>query len=150
MAILNSTFDFHRGYPNGSALAEPFSIKKEAGVAVELSGGTIVTQEPSGTDTVVDKADSPILNGSADPAQMWLVVEGNDDFSGQFTDKCMCVLLGSGVIWSTGKYASGSYTPGTPVSVSGGKLKVKGTNEQIIGYVVYDKTATEGKVYIAS
>lgn len=151
MAILTepNKFDFHRGYPNGSALAEPFAIKKVAGVPVSLPGGTLVTQELSGTETVVDKATTPDLS-SADPIQVWLVMEGNDDYSGEYVEKVQAVRLGSGVIWSTGEYTAGSYTPGTPVSFSAGKIKVKAANEQIVGYVLYDKTATEGKVYIAA
>lgn len=151
MSLLSTSnkFDILRGYPNGSALAQPFSIKKVAGVAVSLAQGNIVTQEASGTETVVDKATTPDLS-SADPIDVWMVVEGNDDFSGQVTNKCMCVKPGTGVIWQTHDYAAGSYTPGTPVSFSSGQIKVKGANEQIIGYVLYDKTATEGVVVISS
>lgn len=148
MAILTSKFDFHRGYPNGSALAEPFTAKTNAGVAVSLPGGTLVTQENQSGVTVMDAATTPDLS-SADPIQVWLVMEGNDDYSGEYVGGGQACRVGSGIIWSTDQYTAGSYTPGTSVSFSAGKLKVKAANEQIIGYVLYDKTATEGKVYIA-
>jgi hypothetical protein len=148
MAILNSKFDFHRGYPNGSALAEPFKVKKDAGVPVSLPGGMLVTQELQNGETVMDAATTPDIT-SADPVQVWLVMEGNDDYSGQFVEGGQACRVGSGLIWSTDQYEAGSYPPGTPVSFNAGKLKVKGATDQLIGYVLYDKTATEGKVYIA-
>ena len=61
----------------------------------------------------------------------------------------MCVRLGSGLIWSTTDYAAGSYPAGTAISFASGQVKVKASNEQIIGYVKEDKTATESKVVIA-
>lgn len=147
MSLLNSKFDILRGYPNGSALAWPFQIKKTGGSYVSIPAGTIVTTELSGTSTVVDKATTPNTSTN-DPKPMWLVVEGNDDFSGTFVQKCAACKLGSGIIWETENYAAGSYTPGVAVSVSAGQIKVKATNEQIIGYVLEDRSATKGTVVI--
>lgn len=147
MSLLNSKFDILRGYPNGSALTWPFQIKKVGGAYVSVPAGSIVTTELSGTSTVVDKATSPNVS-IADPKTMWLVVEGNDDFSGAYVQKCAACKLGTGIIWETDSYAAGAYTPGTPVSVSAGQIKVKAVNEQIIGYVLEDRTATKGTVVI--
>lgn len=150
MSILNTRkFDILRGYPNGSGLVWPFPIKKTAGVVNSIPQGTIVTQELQDSQTVVDAATTPDLS-VADPKEMWLVVEGNDDYSGEFVGKCNTVKLGSGVIWEADDYAAGAYTPGTPVSVSAGQVKVKGANEQIIGYVLEDRTASKGTVVISS
>lgn len=148
MAILTSKFDIHRGYPNGSALAEPFKAKTNAGTPVSLPGGTLVTQENQSGVTVMDAATTPDIT-SVDPIQVWLVMEGNDDYSGEYVGGGQACRVGSGLIWSTDQYTAGTYTPGTAVSFSAGKLKVKAATEQIIGYVLYDKTATEGKIYIA-
>jgi len=147
MALLNSKFDILRGYPNGSALCWPFNIKKTGGSYANIPAGTIVTTELSGTATVVDAATTPNTS-IADPKTMWLVVEGNDDFSGTYVGKCAAAKLGSGIIWETDNFATGSYTPGTPISVSAGQIKVKGLNEQIIGYVLEDRSATKGTVVI--
>ena len=149
MSLLNSKFDVLRGYPNGSALTWPFEIKKNGSTPVTLAAGNIVTQELSGALTVVDKATTPNVT-SADPLDVWLVVEGNDDFSGQFVNKCAAVKIGSGVIWKTDDYASGTYTPGVAVSYASGQLKVKASTEQIIGYVLEDRTATEGCVVVSA
>lgn len=149
--LLNSKFDVTRGYPNGSALAEPFAIKKTGSplVPVSLPLGTLITQELQSGNTVVDKATSPDLS-SADPIDVWVVVEGNDDYSGEYVEKVMACKCGSGLIWETDQFAAGAYTPGTPVSFNAGQLKVKGANEQIIGHVLYDYTATKGTIRISS
>jgi hypothetical protein len=151
MSLLNSKFDILRGYPNGSALTWPFAIKTAGSPAVPVSlpGGTIVTQELQDSQTVVDKATSPDLS-SADPVEAWLVVEGNDDFSGQFVGKVACAKLGTGIIFETDQYDAGSYTPGTPVSMNAGKIKVKAVNNQIIGFVLEDRTATKGTVVVSA
>lgn len=151
MTLLNSKFDVTRGYPNGSALAEPFSIKKSGSplVPVSMPQGSLVTQELQGTITVMDLATTPDLSG-ADPIDVWVVVEGNDDYSGEYVGKVMACKCGSGLIWETDQLTAGTYTPGTPVSFTGGKLKVKGANEQIIGYVKDDLTATKGTITVSS
>jgi hypothetical protein len=149
--LLNSKFDITRGYPNGSALSEPFAIKKTGSplAPVSLPQGTLVTQELQSGATVVDAATTPDLS-SADPIDVWLVVEGNDDYSGEYVEKVMACKCLSGIIWETDQYTAGSYPPGTPVSFSAGKLKVKGANEQIIGHVLDDLTATKGTLRISS
>jgi hypothetical protein len=150
MSILNTRkFDILRGYPNGSGLVWPFWIKKTAGVANDIPQGTIVTQELQDGETVVDKATSANL-AAADPKEMWLVVEGNDDYSGQFVGKCNTVKLGSGIIWEADDFAAGAYTPGTPVMVTAGQVQVKTGTQQIIGYVLEDRSASKGTVVISS
>lgn len=151
MSLLNNpTFDILRGYPNGSALAEPFPIKQTTpGVFEALPAGAIVTQELQNNQAVMSKATTPNVS-TTDPIQVWIVVEGNDDYSGQYTGMCMCVRLGTGFIWSTKTYTAGTYTPGVPVSFNAGVIKAKAVNEQILGYVREDKTATEGKVVVAA
>ena len=152
MSLLNSKFDILRGYPNGSALTWPFAIKTAGGppaVAVALPGGTLVTQELQGTQTVVDKMTSPNIT-SASPKEPWLVVEGNDDFSGQFVGKCACAKLGTGIIFETDQYDSGTYAPGTAVAASTGKIKEAALTDQVVGYVLENRIATKGTVVVSA
>jgi hypothetical protein len=149
MALLNSKFDTPRGYPNGSALAEPFKIKKTGSTPNAIAQGKIVTQELQAGATVVDLATTPDLS-SADPIDAWLVVEGNDDYSGEYVEKVMAVKCLSGIIWETADFAAGSYPPGTPVSFSSGQVKVKGANDQIIGHVLDDLQTSKGTIRISS
>ena len=151
MSLLNSKFDLLRGYPNGSALVWPFMIKKTGSplAPVTIAGGKLVTQELQGTNTVVNLASTPALD-TQDPIDVWLVVEGNDDYSGEFVEKCNTVKVGSGIIWETDDYEAGSYTVGQAVSFSSGQIMPKDTNEQIIGYVLEDRTATKGTLVISA
>ena len=151
MSLLNGKFDIPRGYPHGSALAEPFAIKKTGAplAPVTLAQGKLVTQELQSGATVMDLATTPDLSG-ADPIDVWLVVEGNDDYSGEYVEKIMAVKCSSGVIWETDDFAAGAYTPGLPVTFDGGQLKLKGANDQIIGYVLDDLSSTKGTIRISS
>ena len=156
MALLNSKFDTPRGYPNGSAMAIPFDIKKTGSplVPVTLAAGKLVTQELQGSLTVVDLATTPNLT-SASPIDVYLVVEGNDDYSGEFTGKCATVKPGTGIAWKTDDFATGTYTPGTPVTFDGGQVAQHGTvvsaaADQIIGFVLYDDSATDGTITISA
>lgn len=151
MALLNSKFDTPRGYPNGSALAEPFKIKKTGSplAPVSLPQGSLITQEDQSGETVMDLATTPDLS-VADPIDVWVVVEGNDDYSGEYVEKVMACKCGSGLIWETDQFAAGSYPPGTPLSFSAGELKVKAANEQIIGHVLDDLTTSKGTIRVSS
>jgi hypothetical protein len=152
MALLNSKFDTPRGYPNGSALAEPFKIKKTGAplAPVSLPQGTLITQELQNNETVMDAATSPNLT-AADPIDVWVVVEGNDDYSGEYVEKVMACKCGSGLIWETDQLAVGTYTPGTALSFSAGQLKPKTlATEQIIGHVLHDFTSTKGTIWVSS
>lgn len=149
MALLASLFDILRGYPNGSALTWPFWIKTTAGTPNSIAGGKVVTQELQNSKTVIDLATTPDVS-SNDPLDVWLVVEGNDDYSGEFVEKCAAVRIGSGIIWETDDFVAGTYTPGTAVSYNNGQVKVKAANEQIIGYVLEDRSATKGTVVISA
>jgi len=152
MSILDSKFDILRGYPNGSGLVWPFKIKTAGSPAVPVSipGGTLVTQELQNNETVVDKATTPDIT-AADPIEVWLVTEGNDDYSGQFTKACNGVKVGSGVIWETDAYGAGTWTPGKAVTVSAGQVELKTlATQQIIGHVLEDRTSSKGTVVISA
>lgn len=149
MSLLASKFDPQRGYPNGSALAEPFKIKLSGGTPESLPIGTLVAPETQTGQTVVSAATTPDIT-SADPLDVWLVVEGNDDYSGAYVGKVMAVKCGSGIIWETDSYAAGTYAVGSAVSYSAGVLKEKGATEQIIGYVLDNFIATKGTIRISS
>jgi len=145
MSVLTSKFDILRGYPNGSGTPWSFPIKMNGTVPYSVYAGTIVTQESQNNKTVAALATTP-NTGSAEPIQMWLTVEGNDDFSGQFVVGCNTVLLSSGIVWETDVFTAGTYAVGGAVSVSGGKVQDRGSNEQTIAYVLENNIATKGTI----
>ena len=148
MSVLASKFDITRGYPNG-ALEEDFPIKKTGGTYEAIPAGHLVTPEADALGAaVISAATTPDLS-AADPKPVWLVVEGNDDFSGSYVKKAHCLRVGTGLIWETAVYTPGSYAVGTAVSFSAGKVKVKAANEQIIGYVVANEITSRGVLRIS-
>ena len=151
MSLLNSKFDILRGYPNGSALVWPFAIETTGSppVAVALPGGTLVTQKLQGSQTVVNTLTTPDITGFR-PKEPWLVVEGNDDFSGQFVGKCACAKLTTGIIFETDQYEAGAYAPGTALCALGGKIKEAGATDQIIGWVLENRISTKGTVVVSA
>jgi hypothetical protein len=152
MAILDSKFDILRGYPNGSASVWTFDIKQTGSplAPVLLPGGTLVTQELQGTLTVVDKATTPDIS-TLDPLEVWLVVEGNDDYSGEFTKKVACAKPGTGLIWETDDFGAGTWTPGKAVTYSAGQAILRtAVTQQVLGHVLEDRSATKGTVVISA
>lgn len=147
MALLNSKFDVKRGYPNGSAVHWDFTVKSTGGTYEAIAGGKIVTVQAASGLPVVTLATTPNTS-IADEIDVYLVIEGNDDFSGTFVQKVSVLRFGSGFIFTTADYAAGSYAIGTKVSFSAGQIKVKATNEQIIGSVI-EVDATNSTITIA-
>jgi hypothetical protein len=148
MSVLASKFDITRGYPNG-ALEEDFPIKKTGTTYETIPAGHLVVPEADAAGAAVISAGTTPDTSQTDNAPVWLVVEGNDDFSGDYVKKAHCLRLGSGLIWETDQFAAGTYAVSTPVSFSAGKIKVKGSNEQIIGYVVANEVTARGVLRIA-
>ena len=97
MSNLNSAFDVLRGWPNGSALSWDFT-QKDA-VTPDIAEGTVVAVEDDGAgNPVVDRHESALLTGD-NPDHPWLVVQGADQYDGEFTGKLTCVKLRTGVVF---------------------------------------------------
>lgn len=143
--ILNSKFDVLRGWPREGALDEAFIAKVTGGVAVSLPPGTVVKVQTNGTD--VDKASSPDLS-SENAAAVWVVVEGNDDYSGTFTGKVVCLRANAMFKLDPANIAAGSYTPGAALSFDAGQWTVAAANDQVIGEVIEDNTAVDGTITV--
>ena len=142
--LLNSKFDVLRGWPREGALDEAFPAKITAGVPVTLAPGNVVRVQPDGS---VDKATTPNLS-AADPIAPWVVVEGNDDFSGKFTGKVVCLRANAMVRLGPANFIPGTYNRGTLVSFDGGRFKVAAANDQVIGEVISSDVATDGTLTV--
>lgn len=151
MAALNDKFDVLRGWePGGDAsVDQSFPPVKVAGVPVTLLPGYIVALNGSAE---VDVATSPadVTLGTADPLQVYVIIEGNgDDFSARFVDKVVC-LRGKLTV-KTDKLDIGSSFPITgAVTYSSGLLadKAAGDTTQQIGTVIANNVAVDGTVTV--
>jgi len=96
MSNLNSAFDVLRGWPNGSALSWDFVQK--AGIANIVEGTVVAVEDDGAGRSVVDRHESALLIGN-NPDHPWLVVQGADQYDGEFTGKLTCVKLRTGVVF---------------------------------------------------
>lgn len=98
MSNLNSLFDIICGWPNECALLWEF--KQKSGVSPNIAEGTIVAVEAGVVPgkSVVDRYTSALAPGG-NLDHPWLVIEGCDQYDGQFTGTLTCLKLRTGLIF---------------------------------------------------
>lgn len=128
---LNSLFDILRGFPKEGAIDRVFPVHVTTGTYDSLPIGTVVAVQTDGTVAV---ATTP--GGGADSIAVWVVIEGNDDYSGAFLEKVNCLRGNCELQLDPANYAAGSYNPSTLLSFNAGKFKVAATTEQVVGEVL--------------
>jgi len=142
--LLNNKFDVLRGWPREGAIDETFGAKVSGGVPVQLAPGMVVEVQSDGS---VDKASTPNLS-SADAKATWVVVESNDDFSGRFLAKVVCIRKNAVLRLDPANLNTGTYTPGTKLTFAVGKWSVAAANDQIIAEVMKDDSAIDGTIVV--
>jgi hypothetical protein len=144
MALLNNLFDILRGWPHEGAIEDTFLAKVTGGTPVALPPGTVVEVQSDGS---VDKATTGDLT-AVDPAPVWVVIESNQDFSGTFLGKVVCLRANAEFRLDPSNLAVGSYPPGTLLSFSAGKWQPAAIKNQVIGEVLQDNTAVDGTIRV--
>lgn len=143
MSRLNSKFDILRGFPKEGAIDQSFGIHQTTpGTDDSLPSGVVVTV---GTDGKVVAATTP-NRSTTNPVKTWVVIEGNDDYSAQFVSKVVCLRSNAMLKLDPSNFNAGVYTAGTALTFSSGKWQPATTNNQVIGSVVADNTATDGTI----
>jgi hypothetical protein len=142
--LLNSKFDILRGYPNQGAIDETFPIHSSGGVFDSIVLGMVVKV---GTDGAVVAASTPDRS-TVEAVATWVVVDGNDDFSGLFLEKAVCLRSNVVLRLDPSNFNAGTYTPGVKLTFVAGKWQPAVTNNQIIGEVIEDSTATDGTIVV--
>lgn len=142
---LTSKFDVLRGFPKEGAIDESFGIHQTTpGTDDSLPAGTVIQV---GTDGKAVAATTP-NRSTTNAVKTWVVIEGNDDFSSQFVSKVVCLRSNAMLRLDPANFNAGTYTPGVAVTFSAGKWAVAATNNQVIGSVVQDNTATDGTIVV--
>lgn len=147
MSNLESKFDVIKGWPYGSALHYPFKEKDGVSPGAPLEEGDIVAVEDETGIAVVDRYTSA-LPASGNPDHPWLVIQGTDQYDGDFTDKVICLKLRTGLIFKVATSAAfneedkvyanaGAITPTDPNPTSVPIGKVIEVNP-IDGYVIVE------------
>lgn len=94
MAILNSKFDILRGWPDGSAIAEDFTIVEVAEKLNTFRSGHFVELGAHGAYTA--GSDSATLK--SDGRALGLVIEGQEDYSSRMSKTVTCLIAGGYVV----------------------------------------------------
>lgn len=142
--LLNSKFDILRGYPNLGAIDETYPIHNATGTFDSVVLGMVVAMNADGSVSPASTPDRSTTNGLA----TWVVVEGNDDISGGFLQKAVCLRSNAVFRLDPSNFNAGSYTPATKLTFLAGKWQPAATNNQIIGEVIEDNTATDGTIVV--
>lgn len=152
MAILTSLFDILRGWPREGALDESFPIKDSETVIA----GEVVQYDAGGANPGAITAATTADRASANAKAVFVVIEGNDDFSSQFVGKA--VVLRSNAVFQLDPanfVDNAGLVPGAPVtcgsqsdSSKAGMWLLAVTNDQIIGYVEQNNVAVNGTIVV--
>lgn len=140
--LLNSKFDILKGFPKEGAIDMTFPIHQSGGVYDSIVLGMVVKL---GTDGAVTPA-TTVNRSTTEGTSTWVVIEGNSDFSGTFLEKAVCLRSNAVLRLDPSNLNAGSYTIGTKLTFSAGKWQPATTNDQIIGEVLADNTATDGTI----
>ncbi len=138
MAILTSKFDVLRGWPKEGAIDETFPVYSPGGTPVAIPSGSVIYLRTDGT---VD-----LVSVGSNPAAVWLVVEGNDDYSGAYLQKV--VALRGNCVVQTSNFEAGSWAVSSMVSYTLGQFSLAASGEQVVGEVLKDDRATNGTLTI--
>lgn len=151
MASLNDKFDVIRGWePGGDAsIDQSLPPKKIANIPVTLLPGNIVTMDVNGD---VDVATSPadVSLGTANPLQVYVVLEGNSqDYSAVFVEKVVC-LRGKLTVKTDKLTPAQTFPLSGSVTFSSGLLSdhAGAATTQIIGTVIANNVAVDGTIVV--
>ena len=142
--LLNSKFDVMRGWPQEGALAETFTVYSPGGVPVALPAGTVIYKRSDGTVTTATTPNRTNTN----PVATWVVVEGNDDYSGAFLNKVVAIRANAMLRLDPSNFTAATLPAGTKLTFSAGDFVAAVATNQIIAEVVTDDQAANGTLVI--
>jgi hypothetical protein len=143
MSTLNSLFDVIRGWPDTSTIEQDFKQHStvpsnaplvEGDVCFQQSDGTLARATASDWGTAATTSAPALATALSTDKQFWLVVSGAtaQNFDGLQHGNVSgalgyipwkVVAIRGTYMFETEEFVAGSYTPGTNVTVIGGKLE---------------------------
>jgi hypothetical protein len=142
--LLNSKFDVLRGFPKEGAIDETFEVYAPAGVPVDLPAGSIIYKRSDGTVDLADTPDRTSVNGIA----TWVVVEGNDDYSGSFLNKVVAVRANAVFKLDPANFTAAALPAGAKLTMQSGIWTLAVATNQIIGEVLVDDQAVDETITV--
>lgn len=140
--LLNSKFDILHGFPKEGAIDKTFPIRLNAGVYDAIALGMVVFVNTTGAVQAATTPNRTTTNSVA----VWVVIEGNSDYSGTFLQKAVCLRSNCVLRLDPANLNAGTYTPGVKLTFSAGKWQPAVATNQIIAEVIADNTAVDGTI----
>lgn len=142
--LLNSKFDILRGYPKEGAIDETFDVYSPGGVPAELPAGSVIYKRSDGTVNLADTVNRATTDGIA----TWVVVEGNDDYSGAWLNKVVALRANAVFKLDPANFTAASLPAGAKLTMQTGIWTLATTNDQIIGEVLVDDQAVDDTITV--
>ena len=136
MSNLSNKFDILRGWPDGSAIEESFQLS----TASTLVEGLMIVEDSVHAGYVILPTSIPANGAVTGPEKFRMIIQGNDQFDGAFTQKCV-TLRGDFTVQTDQFVYDAGMTPGTLVTVSvaadatKGQLIKEAGNAQVVGEI---------------
>ena len=128
MAILNSKFDILRGWPDGSAISQDFTISKINGADAAddiFRSGRFVRLGVDATGAAAAytcSADASEINSDGTP--LGLIIEGQEDYSSRMSNTVTCLVAGGYMV----KLHNEADQGGFQAAVEGGANQFRATS----------------------
>jgi len=142
--LLNSKFDILRGFPKEGAIDETFNVYSPGGTPVALPAGTVIYRRSDGTVDVADTGDRTSVNGIA----TWVVIEGNDDYSGTFLQKVVALRANAVLKLDPANFTAAALPAGAKLTMQSGIWTLALITNQVIGEVLVDDQAVDDTITV--
>lgn len=143
--LLNTLFDVLRGWPREGAIDETFPIHQTTpGTPDVLHAGMVVAVQSDGSVALATTPNRSSANGVA----TWVVVTDSTDFDASFVGSVTCLRANAEFKLDPTNFVAGSYTIGEKLTFTSGQWTAATTNNQIIGEVLANNSATDGTLVV--
>lgn len=140
--LLNSKFDILRGWPKEGAIEETFDVYSPGGTPVTLPAGTVIYKRSDNTVDLADTGNRTSANGIA----TWVVIEGNNDYSGAFLNKVVALRANVMFKLDPANFTAAALPAGAKLTMQSGIWTLAVATNQIIGEVVTDNQNIDGTI----
>jgi hypothetical protein len=144
MAKLASKFNVMRGW-HGTGVGAGIDRCHVPATGVTLASGMVITPAVDGTMNLATTPDRSVAAGKP----VWVVVEGNDDFSGAYVGKVNAVRENMELRLDPANFVAGAaYVPSARLTFRAGQFDLAVDKDQIIGEVLTDDRSVDGTITV--
>lgn len=143
--LLNTLFDVLRGWPREGAIDETFPIHQTTpGTPDVLHAGNIVSVQSDGSVALATTPNRSSTNSTA----TWVVITDSTDFDASFVGSVTCLRANAEFKLDPSNFNASSFPIGSKLTFNTGLWTQAATNNQIIGEVLANNSATDGTLVV--